>query len=105
MVNLNRPWGQFDLLAVPRQVIGSLALHLDSRILRWDLLDQPGEAGQQRRNRLRRRAELTGFDDLALGVVGVALLAPAHRETVALAAVHHEGDGLGGFAERNRQAA
>src|SRR6185295_19048200 len=35
----------------------------------------------------------------------VALLAPGDREAVALAAVHHEGNRLGGFAERNRQAA
>ena len=29
----------------------------------------------------------------------------AHREAIALAAVHHERDGLGGFADRDRQAA
>src|SRR5262249_32958402 len=46
-----------------------------------------------------------GLDHLALTVVGLALLAPTHHEAVALAAVHHERDGLGGFAKRNRQAA
>ena len=46
-----------------------------------------------------------GGDDPALGVVGVALLAPADREAVALAAVHHERNGLGRLAERDRQAA
>src|SRR5258708_27504366 len=42
-------------------------------------------------------------DDPPFRVVGIALLAPAHREAVALAPVHHERDGLGGFAERKRQ--
>ena len=50
------------------------------------------------------RASLVA-DDAALGVVGVALLAPAHGEAVDLAAVHHEGHGLGRLAERDRQAA
>ena len=43
--------------------------------------------------------------DLALGVVGVALLAPGDRKAVALAAVHHERNRLGGLAQRDRQAA
>src|SRR6185436_18385257 len=48
---------------------------------------------------------LAGLGRPPLGIVGVALLAPGDREAVALAAVHHEGNRLGGFAERNRQAA
>ena len=44
-------------------------------------------------------------DDAAFGVVGVALLAPAHGEAIELAAVHDEGNGLGRFAERDRQGA
>ena len=48
---------------------------------------------------------VAGGDDAALGVVGVALLAPAHGELVELAAVHDERNGLGRFAERDRQAA
>src|SRR2546429_4326508 len=105
MVNLDRAWSQLDSLAVARQIVGALALYLDRRILRRDLLDQAGEAGQQRRNRLRRRPELAGLDHAPLGVVGIPLLAPGNREAIALAAVHHEGDGLGGFAERDRQTA
>jgi len=51
------------------------------------------------------RAGVARLGDAALGVVGVALLAPAHGEAVALAAVHDEGDGLGGLAKSNGQGA
>ena len=45
------------------------------------------------------------LDDAAFGVVGITLLAPANGKAIELAAVHHEGNGLGGFAKRDRQAA
>ena len=44
-------------------------------------------------------------DDTALGIVGVAFLAPANRESIQFATVHHERNGLGGFAKRDRQRA
>ena len=50
------------------------------------------------------RCSLRG-DDAAFGIVGIALLAPAHGEAIELAAVHDERNGLGRFAERDRQAA
>src|SRR6185369_10784607 len=81
------------------------ALDLDRGILRRDLLDQAGELRQQRPDRVGRRPDLAGLDHPALGIVGIALLAPGYREAVALAAVHHEGNRLGGLAERDRQAA
>src|SRR6185369_62467 len=81
------------------------ALDLDRGILRRDLLDPAGELRQQRPDRVGRRPDLAGLDHPALGIVGIALLAPGHREAVALAAVHHEGNRLGGLAERDRQAA
>src|SRR5579872_5536978 len=96
---------QLDPLAVPRQIIGPFALNLDRGILRRDLFDQSGEAGQERLDRLGRRPDPARPDDAALGIVGVALFAPGNREAVALTAVHHEGYGLGGFADRNRQSA
>ena len=77
MVNLDRPRLQFDGLAVARQVIGALALDLDRGILRRGLLDQAGELRQQVQNRLGGGPEFAGFDDAALGIVGVAFLAPA----------------------------
>ena len=64
-----------------------------------------GKLRQQRRDRRRGRGGCRWSARAALGIVGVALLAPAHGEAIALAAVHHEGDGLGGLAERDRQAA
>ena len=39
-VDLDRPALQFDLLAVAGEVIGPLALDLDGRIARRDLLDR-----------------------------------------------------------------
>ena len=74
MVNLDWAGCEFDGLAVARQIIGALALNLDRRILRRDLLDQAGKAGQQRRNRLGGRPQLTGLDRAALGVVGIPFL-------------------------------
>src|SRR5215210_3608561 len=104
MVNLDGTGLQFDGLAVARQIIGSLALDLDRGILRRDLLDQAREPRQQGSDRLGRGSDLTGLDDPALGIVGVALLPPAYREAVALAAVHHKRNRLGGLAECDRQA-
>ncbi len=43
--------------------------------------------------------------DAAFGIVGVALLAPAHGEPVDLAPVHHEGHGLGRLPKRDREQA
>src|SRR2546423_1992685 len=104
-MNLDRPGLQFDGFPVPRQVIGALALGLDRGILRRDLLDQAGETRQQCPDRVGGRPQFAGLGHPAFGIVGVALLAPGNREAVALAAVHHEGNRLGGFAERDRQAA
>ena len=105
MVNLDRAGRQFDGLPVARQVIGTLALDLDGGVLRRDLLDQAGEPRQQLGNRFRGGPFITRFDDPAFGIVGIAFLAPGDRKAVALAAVHHERNRLGGFAQRNRQSA
>src|SRR5260221_1735036 len=105
MVNLDRAGLQFDGLAVARQIISALAMDLDSGILWWNLLDQAGEPRQQLGDRLRGGPQLAGFDDPALGIVGIAFLAPGNRKAVALAAIHSEGNGFGGFAQRDRQAA
>src|SRR6202022_3347892 len=104
MVNFDRPRLQFDGLAVPRQIIGALALDLDGGILRRRLLDQAGELRQQVPDRIGRRPGIAGLGDPALGIVGVAFLAPAHRKAIALAAVHHERNRLGGLAQGDRQA-
>src|SRR6201995_279401 len=103
-MNLDRAGRQLDDLAIARQIIGALALDLDGGIAWRGLFYGASELRQQRADGVRRRPEVAGLDDLALGVVGVALLAPAHREAVALAAVHHEGEGLSGFPGGNRQA-
>ena len=94
-----------DGLALARQIVGALAVDLDRREARRHLLDRAGEARQQRRDRGRGRAGFARVRHAAFGIVGVALLAPAHGEDVDLAPVHHERHGLGRFAERDRQAA
>ena len=73
-MNLDRPGLQFHGFAVARQVIGAFALDLDRRILRRDLLDQAGKAGQQFPDRLGGGPERAGLGDPPLGVVGVAFL-------------------------------
>src|SRR4030088_1757425 len=104
MVDFDRPRLQFTGSAMPRQIIGALALDLYGGVLRRGLLDHPGELRQQVGNRLGSGPDFAGFDDPALGIVGIALFTPAHRKAVALAAVHHERNGLGGFAQGDRQA-
>ena len=76
MVNLDRPRLQFDGFAVARQIIGALALDLDRGILRRGLLDQAGKARQQVPDRLGGGPESLVLTDPALGVVGIAFLAP-----------------------------
>ena len=77
---------QLDRLAAPGDVVGALALHLDRRVLRRDLLDHADELRQRRADLLVRRPQLAGGGDRTRGIVGVALLAEAQRELVGLAA-------------------
>ncbi len=65
----------------------------------------PVNSGSSASIAARSGRRIGGGDHLALGVVGVGLLAPAHGEAVDLAAVLDEGNRLGGFAERDRQNA
>src|ERR1700733_5614847 len=105
MVNLDRARPQLDDFAIPRQIIGALALDLDRRILWRGLLDHAGKSREQLPNRCRGGPAVAGLGNATLGIVGIPFLAPADRKAIALAAVHHERNGLGGFAERDRQAA
>ncbi len=41
----------------------------------------------------------------SVSIVGIAFLAPGDRKAIALAAVHHERNGLGGLTQGDRQAA
>src|SRR5712671_2435500 len=104
-VNLDRAGLEIDRLAVAGEIVGALAVDLDRRILRRHLRDRAGVARQQRLDRGAGRARLAHGRHAAVGIVGVALLAPAHGEAVGLAAVHDERDGLGRFAKRDWQAA
>ncbi len=58
-----------------------------------------------RRVNLKFAPDIAGPGDPALGIVGIALLAPAHRKAIALAPVHHERNGFGGLAQGDRQPA
>src|SRR5438874_9364097 len=86
-MNLDRARLQFHRLAVARQIIGPLALDLDGGVLRRGLLDDADELRQQVLDGLDTGPDFAGFDNPALGIVGVAFLAPGDREAIALAAV------------------
>src|SRR3546814_7176896 len=57
-----------DRLALPRQVIGALAIDLDRRIGRRHLLDRPSEARQHRLDFRERRPHIARRNNLALGI-------------------------------------
>ena len=104
-VDLDRARLQFHHLAVAGEIVGALALDLDGGEARRHLLHLPDEARQQRLDGGRVRGSGRSAHHLALGVVGVGLLAPRDREDVGFAAVHDERDGLGRLAQRDRQDA
>ena len=94
-------------LAVAGEIVSALALDLDRRnSAAAPARCVPVKDGRSGTDGARPRvcSSLRAIDT-ALGVVGVALFTPAHREAIELATVHHEGDGLGRFAERDRQSA
>src|SRR6187431_291390 len=77
-VDFDRPGLQVDGLAVAGEVVGSLAADLDRRVLRRYLRDGPGVARDERFDGDAVRTELARRDHAAVGIVRVALLAPAH---------------------------
>src|SRR4029077_14814902 len=105
IVDVDRARLQHNLLAVAGEIVGTLALDLDGGEFRRHLRDRSGEGGETGPDGVRGRTIVRGCDDTAFRIVGVALLAPAYREAIALAPVHHERDGLGRLAERERQDA
>src|SRR5262245_17815368 len=84
-VNLDWAWRDIHHLAVAREVIGALARDFHRRVARRHLRDLTGEARQQRSDGRGGRALGAARGDAAFGVVGIALLAPAHGEAVDLA--------------------
>jgi hypothetical protein len=96
---------QLDLLARTSKVIGSLAINLERRKGRRDLLDRASEAGHDRFNIGEARPNIAGGDDLALQVQRVGLLAEADGEVVGFGRVEHSAGELGRFAQRDRQHA
>src|SRR5262245_920814 len=102
-VDLDRTGLELDHLTVAREIIGALAVNLDGREARWDLRDRAGELREDRADVVDGGPCSAGGINAPLGVVGVALLAPAHGELIDLASIHHERDGLGRFPERDRE--
>src|SRR5262249_59800481 len=87
-VNLDRAGRDTPHLAVAREVIGALARDFYRREARRRLRDLAGEARQQRADGRGARAFDAALGDAAFGVVGIALLAPAHGKAVDLAPLH-----------------
>ncbi len=104
-VDDHRPGVELDDLAVAGEVVGAFAFDLHRGIARRHLGDLAGEMGQQRAQGFGARTSFAGADDPSFGIVGIALLAPAHSEAVGLAPVHDERDGLGRLPQRDRQQA
>src|SRR5262249_24901449 len=69
------------------------------------LRDRAGEPRQDRADVVGGRSRRASGINAPLGVVGVALLAPAHGELINLSPIHHERDSLGRFPERDREQA
>ncbi len=101
--DLDRPRRKFHLLSVTGEIVSSLSLDLDRRVARRNLLNEAGVGRQKRMHCLWRGPFLAFGNGAAFGVVGIALFAPTYGETIELAPVHHERNGLGRFAERDRQ--
>src|SRR5262245_43814724 len=104
-MDLDGAWRHFHHLAVACEIISALAVDLDRREARRHLGDLPGEARQELTYGLCGRAFGASIDDTALGVIGVALLAPARRETIHFAAFHDERNRLGRLPECDWQHA
>src|SRR5512144_1910826 len=102
--DLDRPGCKFHLLAVTGEIVSPLSLDLDRRVSRRNLLNDAGVGRQKRMHCLRRGPFLAYGNGATFGVVGIALFAPTYGETIELAPVYHERNGLGRFAERDRQS-
>src|SRR5262245_64764714 len=100
--DFDRPRRKFHLLTVTGEIVGPLTLNLDCRIAWRDLLDKSRVRGQKSTYGFRRRSFLACGNGAPFSVVCVALLTPLYRETIKLAAVHHERNGFGGFTKRDR---
>ena len=94
---------QVRLLVGTGQVVGPLSSDLDRGISWRHLHDPAGERRQRAADRIVVGANRTGFRHTAVGIVGIAGLAPAQSETIDLAAVHDPGDRLGRLAESDGQ--
>ena len=101
--NVHSSRSKLHWLVGASESIGAFAGHFDRRVSGWDLLDISLEAIEQRDDLVGGRTPITGRDDLTVSIIGVSLLSPANREPVDLAAFHNVADGLGRFAERQRQ--
>src|SRR5699024_7540864 len=92
-----------DLLSIAGEIIGPLAIDLDGGEDRRGLVDLPDEARQYRLDLLAGGTLVAARDHLPFSIVAVGRLAPAHGEAIGLVALHHPGDGLGGFTEGQRK--
>ena len=95
--------GDFDGFAFTRQIIGAFTRYLDGGKLRRHLADGADVAGQDIADLLFAGTVVRACGHLAFEIVRCPLFAPADREFIDLAAVHHIGNGLRRIAERDRQ--
>ena len=102
-VNCHRTRGQHRRLAATRQIVGALAIDLDRRTGRRQLLDRPNKPRQQREDAGASGPRVRLRGKPAIGIVGVGFNAPAHRKTIGLFTVLNERHGFCRLAKSDRQ--
>src|SRR6476660_10291577 len=76
-VDDHRPGPEADRFSLPRQIVGSLAVHLDGGIGRWHLRNVSPKPRQHRFDLLSRGSDIGDCRDATFGIVAVPPLAPA----------------------------
>ena len=97
------PRGQIHHLALARQIIGALAIHLHGGKLRRHLLDLAAKGGQGGVNLGICRAHRARFHHRALGIIGRGRRAQSHPEPIAFQRIGDIRHGLCRLAQGHGQ--
>jgi hypothetical protein len=103
-VHDDRASREFDALTVAGEIISAFTRELDRRKTRRHLFNPAGKLRQELFDCAPVGTGVAPGDDLTLGIIGIALLAPADGESVRFSAIDDERHRFGRFAQRNRQA-
>ena len=95
--------GQIHHLALARQIIGALTIHLHRRKLRRHLLDLTAKRAQRSRDLGIGRAHLAGLNHRALGIIGGGRRPQRHPEPIAFHRIGDVRNGLGRLTQGHGQ--